>query len=99
MKKSKRTNLAMDWDEVFPDKTFELHTQELLKKAPAAIALLRLVSGKTKLSTIRPLDEKRWGDKCWEAYGLLVEADAEFLKDFKLMDSAFVGKHEIALWK
>lgn len=112
MKKSKRTNLAMDWDEVFPDKTFELHAQELLKKAPAAIELLRRVTGKTKLSVIRPLEEKRWGDKCWEAYELLVdintrvehgltieEADSEFFKGFKPMDEVFVGKHETALWK
>jgi hypothetical protein len=102
----------MDWDLVFPDKSAEKEMLDLMKKVPAAIALLKRVTGKKKISSIHPMKEKRWGDKCWEAWELLVDIDTfltwgltpseateEFLKGWKPMDSAFVGKHETYSWR
>jgi hypothetical protein len=47
--------------------------ERLCRLAPEAMTRLRKVTGKFGYSHIKPLDEKRWSDRCLEDYTILVD--------------------------
>ncbi len=100
MKKRKDLDLFMD------------RLKAEMAKAPEAITHLKKVTGKVGIHRISPFNEKRWSEKCMESWMVLSaicimieegitpeEWQEEFIKSYKPIDTAYIGRHKTGKWK
>lgn len=56
-----------------PNKEFYVKLNELSRRVPEAIRHLRRVTGKVGFANIEPMTAKRWSERCWESFGVLID--------------------------
>lgn len=94
------------------DTAFFKELMELASMAPDAMKRLRKATGKFGYAGIRPMTEKRWNEKCFNDYEILVglvgmiqfgktnqQIDEEIIRQWKTQDDSWIGKVKTGTWK
>ncbi len=83
----------------------------LTQKVKEALLHIHKVTGKWGLGNVDPMNCKRWSEKCWDHYHILVEskcllcfgktigeADADFITEFMPSKSEWIGRVTTGRW-